>query len=384
MNFFYRCNECCREYEIIPERLFCDDCHDHSQKDLPPWGILEVMWQKAPEWNSDLDLLPVPAEFFPALPIGNTPLWQSQRINDKYGFRNLFIKDDTVNLTGSLKDRASLLVAAFARQHKIKNIMVASTGNAGSSMAGVGAACGMNISIYVPSTAPAGKLLQARQYGAEINLVDGNYDEAYQMVMEKAAERKDVLNRNTAANPLTIEGKKTAALELFRQLNSIPDIIFIPVGDGVILGAMYKGFEDLRRLGRIENIPQMIAVQAEGSSALSDAFHTGGFVPISANTIADSISVNIPQNGYYALAKLKQYEGNCVTVSDNDILKAQLELSRLSGLFAEPAAAASLAGLIKMKDEIDRDKKIIIMVTGIGLKDLGAAQAALDQNGLGK
>jgi threonine synthase len=275
-----------------------------------------------------------------------------------------------------LKDRASFLVAAFARKHDINDIVVASTGNAASSMAGIGAAAGLHVRIFVPESAPRAKLVQSLQYGADVTVVAGSYDDAFGASLEYTAEHGG-FSRNTGYNPLTIEGKKTVALEIFADLG-VPDVVVVPTGDGVILGGVYKGFEDLIGLGLAEKMPRVVAVQAEGSSAVARALESGTYGdPERGTTLADSISVGVPANGLGAVRKLKEYGGACAVVSDDAILEAQRELADLSGLFAEPAAAASLAGLRSLSGTMDKDAVIVLIITGSGLKDIDSAARAV-------
>jgi len=378
-NFYYTCSECGRKYNITPDMMVCPECSKTQEPDKPLRGILEVVLNgKIDKKLSLTGFLPVDNQYFPKIPVGNTPLWKPTILNKELGFPNLFIKDDTRNLTGSLKDRASYLVAAFAKREGIREIVVASTGNAASSMAGVGAAAGLNITIFLPETAPKAKLVQSLQYGANVVLVAGNYDRAFDLSLEFSRQSKSILSRNTAYNPLTIEGKKTVSLEIYQTLKRSPDFVFVPTGDGVILGGVYKGFRDLQKLGFIETIPTIIAVQAEGSDAICKAFQRGEFTELDAHTVADSISVGIPRNGYYALKQLKQYNGKCVTVSDDEIIDAQKELSSKAGLFTEPAAAASYAGFLKMRQKIHKDATVVLLATGNGLKDIDSAIKGVD------
>jgi threonine synthase len=354
--------------------MVCTHCSRKQDADEPLRGVLEIGIEGKFKKNFDIfDLLPVEKKYFPPIPVGNTPLWAPLNLREKTGFAGLYLKDDSLNPTGSLKDRASFLVAAFAVREKIKDVVVASTGNAASSMAGVGAAAALKIKIFIPASAPQAKRIQALQYGADVVLVDGNYDMAYELSMEYTREH-GVLSRNTAYNPLTIEGKKTAALEIFQQLEGVPDYMFIPTGDGVILGGVYKGFKDLLNTGLIDKIPVIYAVQAEGSSAISLAFKEGGFnKSYRSSTIADSIAVDTPRNGYYALKQLRAYGGRCVVVEDREIIYAQKELASTTGLFAEPAASASFAGFTKVKDAIPSSSSVVLLITGSGLKDINAA-----------
>jgi threonine synthase len=326
------------------------------------------------------DLLPVEKIFFPPVPVGGTPLWCPDNLRMRTGLPNLFIKDDGLNPTGSFKDRASYLVAAFARRHRISKIAVASTGNAASSMAGVGASAGLEVKIFMPRSAPRAKTVQCFQYGADVVSVDGNYDLAYDTSLEYCRAHPEVLSRNTAQQPLTIEGKKTVSLEIFKQLGTAPDRLYLSAGDGVILAGVYRGFEDLLGLGLIPRVPEIVVVQAEGSAAIAAALETGDFSgSIASHTVADSIAVDVPRNGYHALGKLKKYGGRAVVVSDGEILDAQRVLAASSGLFTEPAGAAAFAGFLKDRKGLDPHKRVVVLVTGSGLKDIDGALKALDR-----
>jgi len=378
-DFTYVCSECGHTFPIAPGIMVCEHCAAYQQADRPLRGVLDVAFTGEVRGSWDpLHLLLVEREFFPGIPVGHTPLWDVGAIVGRTRqsalteHPHLFIKDDTLNPTASLKDRASFLVAAFARKHGIQDVVVASTGNAASSMAGVGAAAGLRVTLFVPKSAPRAKLVQSLQYGARVIPVDGNYDRAYELSLEYS-RRFGYLSRNTAYNPLTIEGKKTVALEIYQQLGCAPDYVFVPVGDGVILSGVYKGFCDLVRLGLISRVPTVYAVQAQGSDAIAQAFRRGGFLPIHAHTVADSISVDVPRNGYHAVKQLLTYAGRCVTVSDEAILHAQHLLASSIGLFAEPSAAASLAGFLASQSDIPAEATVVLLVTGSGLKDIDSA-----------
>lgn len=364
----YICTQCGKEFEITPDIMVCPFCSKEQKEDEPLRGILEVKYAPEGEFHIE-DLLPVEQSWFPDIPVGSTPIWKAEHLDER---EHLYLKDDTSNLTGSFKDRASILVAAFAKKYDIKEIVLASTGNAGSSMAGIAAACGIKATIFLPKTAPKAKMIQALQYGANVISVDGNYDMAFDLSLEYSKKHK-LLSRNTAYNPLTIEGKKTVSFELFQQFEDAPDYVFVPVGDGVILSGVYKGFKDLLQFGYIEKIPTIVAVQAEGSPAIHHALKNGSFKKFNAKTIADSIAVDVPRCGYYALRQLRKFNGRSVLVSDEEILLAQKELSKKAGLFAEPAAAASYAGYKKTKKAIDKDAKVVLLITGTGLKDIETA-----------
>ncbi len=384
MKWFCRCYQCGAHYDLVPGRYLCDVCASKQQADRPLEGVLELDREGEPDPHSVP--LPVDPKWLPPIPVGNTPLWAPQRLREQFNAPNLWLKDDTCNPSGSFKDRASWLVAAFARQHGVQEIVLASTGNAASSMAAVGAAAGLNIKVFLPANAPVAKRIQVLQYGAELVSVDGNYDLAFDLSREYS-DRTGALSRNTAYNPLTIEGKKTAAFEIIDDLAkagaSAPDHVFVPVGDGVIIAGVYRGFENLLKLGRIAKIPTVWACQAQGSSAIARALMTPFTEgdpfgpPRSSQTLADSIAVDVPRNGLHALSKLMKHAGRAVVVTDDEILAAQKTLASGSGLFAEPSSCTAFAGWIKVQATLPREESCLLLITGSGLKDVKAAAQGL-------
>ncbi len=384
MKWFCSCYQCGTQYDLVPGRYLCDVCASKQQAYRPLEGVLELDWEGEPDPHSIP--LPVDPKWLPPIPVGNTPLWAPQRLREQYDAPNLWLKDDTCNPSGSFKDRASWLVAAFARQHGVQEIVLASTGNAASSMAAIGAAAGLNIKVFLPANAPVAKRIQVLQYGAELVSVDGNYDLAFDLSREYS-DRTGALSRNTAYNPLTIEGKKTVAFEIIDDLAkagaSAPDHVFVPVGDGVIIAGVYRGFENLLQLGRIAKIPTVWACQAQGSSAIARALMTPFTEgdpfgpPRSSQTLADSIAVDVPRNGLHALSKLMKHAGRAVVVTDDEILAAQKTLASGSGLFAEPSSCAAFAGWIKVQATLPREESCLLLITGSGLKDVKAAAQSL-------
>lgn len=377
--FLYKCSQCNSTFEITKGLMLCPQCREENLEGKPLKGILKV---KLPEEfrnsknENDLfdihDYLPVEKKYFPNLPVGNTPLIHAKNFQNEFGLENIYLKFDGTNPTGSYKDRASFLVSAFAKKFGLHEIVLASTGNAASSMAGIAASAGQKAFIFMPSTAPKAKLVQCLQYGATLIPIQGDYDKAFDLSL-KFSEQTGFLNRNTAYNPMTIEGKKTSSFELVSQLKNI-DYVFLPAGDGVVLSGVIKGFLDLKFLGLIKNLPKIIAVQAEGSCFLFDAFHFNKLdLQYKADTVADSISVNVARNGYCAVADLKAVNGDVVLVSDDEILSAQKLLSQKTGIFCEPSSAASFAGLLKMKETISKDETVVCLLTGHGLKDIDSA-----------
>jgi threonine synthase len=327
-----------------------------------------------------IQLLPVESiKSLPPLRIGNTPLYPVTELDRKKLPFNVYIKDDSQNTTWSLKDRASALVSAYARENRLETIIAASTGNAGSSLAGVCASQRQRAVIIVPETAPQAKLTQIIMYGAAIVPVKGTYDEAFDLSV-KATEEFGWYNRNTAFNPFTIEGKKTVSFEIYEQLKyRVPDRIFIPAGDGVITSGVYKGFEDLLLLNIIDRMPVIVVVQSEKSDNLVRNIKRKDFIIIPSSTVADSISVDIPRNFFMTRNFIQKYRGETLTVSDEEILNASKLLAGNTGLFAEPAAAAAFAGFLSyMKDDrIPADSSNVVLLTGSGLKDLRSLSPVL-------
>jgi threonine synthase len=296
----------------------------------------------------------------------------------KDGFE-VFLKDDSQNPTFSFKDRASALVSAWAKENGIMTLVAASTGNAGSSLAGICASQGQKAIIVSPAAAPLAKLTQILMYGATLIPVKGTYDHAFDLSIQ-ISRKYGFYNRNTAYNPFTIEGKKTVSFELFQQLGSrVPDRIFIPVGDGVILAGVCRGFEDLLQLGIIRNMPLLVAVQAQGSCNLINNLGKASFLSRPSDTIADSISVDVPRCFNLAASMLAEYHGETFSVTDREILDASVKLSQKTGIFSEPAAVAAYAAWLKYceKGLIHPGSTNVVLLTGSGLKDLTAVQSSI-------
>ncbi len=392
--FQYKCTDCCKEYSPTEVTYLCPTCEAENTNAKPPKGVLKVLYDYinlasvgTPKQvfehlkDSDfIDLLPIiDKDNFPRLKVGNTPLYKQPKLNGEKLPFNLYLKDDSQNPTYSFKDRASYLVSAYAKENGIDTIVAASTGNAGSSLAGICASQNQKAIILVPESAPLAKLTQIVMYGASIIPVKGTYDDAFDLSI-KATEKYGWYNRNTAFNPLTIEGKKTVSFELYDQLNqTIPDRVFVPVGDGVIISGVYKGFEDLLKLGIIEKMPVIVAVQSEGSDNIARNMNSDDFELKASKTIADSISVDIPRNFYMVKQFLQNYHGEFVTVSDNDIIKASAKLSKNTGLFAEPAAATAFAGMLNYinNNKLEDNSNNVVLLTGSGLKDLQSVQSVI-------
>jgi len=387
--FSYVCQDCGKEYPGTGIMYVCPDCAEQTAEGEFARGRLLIAYdpadlQEAADTARSQDRMVSSFDLFPydipepaVYPAGNTPLAASPRLAEAYGLKNLRFKLEGGNPSGSFKDRASQLVAAQAVSTGERQIVLASTGNAGSAMACAGAAYGLDVILFVPETAPRNKLMQSILYGAAVVPIRGSYDQAFAL-STAYTDRFGGISRNTAYNPMTLEGKKSAAVELYRQYGgNVPDIIYIPVGDGVIYSGMHKGFKDLLAAGVIDRLPKLICCQSSGSDAVSRAWRSKQPENLqSVHTAADSISVGSPAAGRYAVQAINENGGWAVTVSDEEIFSAQRELAAESGIFAEPAAAASWAALKadreKLLDCLGEDAHIAVLVTGIGFKDMDA------------
>jgi threonine synthase len=343
-----------------------------------------------------LPLLPVEASPEGVTPLhsaGWTPVYRLAEMGAKLGLQQLWLKDESRNPTASFKDRASALVVARAQEIQAEVVITASTGNAGAALAGMAAAVEQKAVVVAPRSAPPAKVAQLLVFGAKVALVDGSYDDAFDLTV-KAAEEFGWYCRNTGYNPFTAEGKKTAAFEIWEwwqqahkewhqeigeETDHAPLTVFVSVGDGNIISGLHKGFKDLKELGWISRIPRLMGVQAEGSAAVANAFRTGteNIAAVKANTLADSISVDLPRDGVRAVRAARETGGEYVVVTDDDILGAVAALGTV-GVFAEPAGATAYAGLLRAVDQglIRAEDPVLVLNTGSGLKDIKAATLA--------
>jgi threonine synthase len=396
MNKFlgYRCSICSSEYPFSQAVYVCPK--DGGNLDVVldiatirrKYEISDITSRNEESLWRYLPLLPVNdpgGEETPLRMAGWTPLYSPKILATNLGLKNLWIKDEGRNPTASFKDRASAIVVGRAREIGAEVIVTASTGNAGAALAGMSAAVGQKAVIFAPKTAPPAKVAQLLVYGAQVILVDGNYDSAFDLTIS-ASEEFGWYCRNTGFNPFTAEGKKTAAFEIWEQIivsaksEYLPLSIFVSVGDGNIISGIHKGFKDLLALGWIDQMPRIFGVQSEGSAAIANAFNNKSeeIIPVSADTIADSISVDLPRDGLRAVRAATQTNGAYITVSDQSILNAIATLGKV-GIFAEPAGATSYAGLEKAVELgiITSNDPVVVINTGSGLKDVKAAMLAV-------
>ncbi len=333
-------------------------------------------------------LMPVaPDAEVPPLTVGGTPIYDAPRLAADLGVRQVWVKDEGRQPTASLKDRASAIAIVKARERGAEIVTTASTGNAAAALSGLAASVGQGNVIFVPESAPEAKIAQLLAYGSTVVLVEGTYGDAFDLCMDAAAAY-GWYNRNTGYNPYMTEGKKTAMLEILEQLDwEAPDAVFVSVGDGSIIGGLHKGIKDALALGWIDRAPRLFGVQAAGSDYLVQAFENDEDVlakaPIAADTVADSISADLPRDRIKALAAVCDTDGAFLRVSDDEILAAIPTLARGSGVFAEPAGAAAYAGLVAAVERglVGADDRIVVLNTGSGLKDVASALKAMETAG---
>ncbi|QLH74351.1 MAG: threonine synthase [Methanomassiliicoccales archaeon] len=328
-----------------------------------PMGV----WRYAP-------FLPVDPSRKVSLMEGGTPLYRCKALGELVKTKEVMVKFEGANPTGSFKDRGMTIGVSRAAELGCKIVGCASTGNTSASLAAYAAKARMDCIVLLPSgKVAAGKLAQAMFYGAKVVMVDGNFDDALKVIREMgAAGHLYVLN---SINPYRPEGQKTIAFEIMDQLDfQVPDRVILPVGNAANIWAVYKGFMEWREMGWINRVPKMTGVQASGSAPIVKAFLAGSkdFVPEERpETVATAIRIGNPASGKKALKAIYDTGGTAIDVTDEEILAAQKLLGRLEGIGVEPASAASIAGLIKLREmgEIDGDERVVCVCTGHVLKD---------------
>ena len=384
----YRCTICGKEFPYT-ELITCPDCGEKGILDIVfDYDYIKKNTLSREKLASCRDnsmwrykaLMPLKdRDFTPFLRVGWTPLYKSNRLGDELGLKTLYIKDDGLNPTASLKDRASGVAVAKAVELGYDTIACSSTGNAASSCAGNAARMGVKAVIFVPERAPEGKVAQLMIFGAKVISVQGNYRETFEL-SRAAIDKYGYYNRNAGINPTLTEGKKTVALEIAEQLNwNVTDWVAVSVGDGCTIGGVYNGFHDLYELGFIERIPKILGVQSTGCCPFVDAARENrDLIPAEENTLADSIAVGVPRNPKKALRAVSASNGAWIAVSDEDILATMGILGRSEGVFGEPAGVTASAGVMKAVQQgiIKPNETVTTISTGSGLKDVKNALRA--------
>ena len=377
-----KCVRCGREYPAAPDITACecggilDVIYDYGY--IKTKLTKEILAERSdPTMWRYRELLPIEEDTVPqGLRVGGSPLYKADGIAEELGIGSLYIKDDGLNPTSSLKDRASAMAVTKAVEAGYDTIACSSTGNAASSLAGNAAKAGLRTYIFVPDRAPKGKIAQLMMFGANLTAVRGSYEETFEL-SKAAIDKYGWYNRNAAINPYLSEGKKTVALEIIEQLGfKAPDYVAVSVGDGCTIAGVYKGLYDMYMTGLADKIPRLISVQAEGCCPINTAVETGeSWKPQPENTYADSIAVGVPRNADKAIKAVIDSKGIAVNVSDDEIRAAQKYLAKNAGVFGEPAGVTAAAGLIKLcgQGRIEPDASVVCIVTGNGLKDIESA-----------
>jgi len=383
------------DYDLIAQRISTEQLADNPTRSI---------WRYLPLLPVEPETARLMAQGTVLGSVGWTPLYPAPRLAADLGLKHLWVKDDGRQPTASFKDRASAIAVVKTRELGYETVTTASTGNAAAALAGLCAAVEQPNVIFVPRTAPEAKVAQLLAYGSTVLLVDGSYDQAFDLCLE-AARAFGWYNRNTAYNPYMSEGKKTAAYEVCEQLSvgagfprpsvpgsvvgaeiaplQAPDVILIPVGDGCIIGGIHKGLRDLMALGWIDRMPRLIGVQAMGSSPLVAAWEQGlqgwEMEPVEAHSVADSIVAGLPRDRIKALRAVRETGGAFLRLSDEEILDAIPVLAQDCGVFAEPAAAAAYAGLVEAVSRglVVPTDRVVVLSTGSGLKDVASVMKAV-------
>jgi threonine synthase len=379
------CIDCGTVFEADPSGYSCSNCG----------GLLQVVRREGSLSKGELfsrtgegiwrfkALLPFGQDVKPvSLGEGGTPLIRTWNLSAETGSRNLYVKNEGQNPTGSFKDRGMTVAVTRAVQSGIRGLVCASTGNTSASMSAYAARAGKIAAIIVPAgKVAAGKMVQAIAYGAAIVRVEGTFDDALEMLLKSVAELPDFAVMNSV-NPYRLEGQKTLAFEVFEQLGFVvPDYVVLPVGNAGNISAIWKGFKELEASGITDKTPRMVGVQAEGASPIARAFWRGSesITPVqSPQTVASAIRIGSPASWKKALAALKESEGIALTVSDEQIVAARKMLASKEGIFVEPASAAPIAAMKEVGSKFEKDALVVCVTTGNGLKDQESISADVE------
>lgn len=349
------------DYNLVKKRITYEELKENHIYDMwRYWDILPV---------EDLKNLP-------PLKIGYTPLYKYQRFADELSIADLYIKDDSRNPSGSVKDRSSALVIKRVIEtidEEKRVVSCASNGNVALSLAMISASCGIKSVVFVPKTILTPDLALSYISGANVIVVDGSYDDAYELSI-KASEKFGWYNRNTGYNPYTREGEKTIAFELCEQLEwEVCDKIFVPVGDGTLISAIWKGFLEFKKLGFIDKLPELVGVVVEESNAIYNSFvnNKDSITPVSGKTLCRSLSVKTPHDGLAALLSIRESNGFVVNVKDAEIISLAREFSSKTGLSPDLSSLSTYAALKKSiaENKVEKKDSVILILTGSGLKE---------------
>ena len=382
-----QCRECKKEYEST-FKYICDDCFGplDVKYDFPTVTKDTFSNREQTYWRY-FELLPIEDKSnIVSIGAGMTPLSKAEKLGEKLGLKNLYIKNDSVNPTFSFKDRPAGVAVSKAKEFGLSAVGCASTGNLASATAAHAAKGGFACHVFAPSDIEMAKITQALSYGANYIAVDGTYDDANRIAAQ-IGDSKGIGIVNINMRSHYVEGSKTLAFEVAEQLDwQVPDQLIVPVGSGAMLNAICKGFEELQQVSLLNNIDNMhmIAAQPHGCAPIVDAFkkNSTDVIPVEyPDTVAKSLAIGDPGDGRYVLKRLKQYNGFAEECNNQEILDAIILLAKTEGIFTEPAGGVSLAVLQKMVEQgkIDKNDRVVCYVTGNGLKATESIMSVLQK-----
>ena len=375
------CRECDREFPLEPLHV-CDFCFGPLEVAYDEDGIQSKVTRERIEsgprsiWRY-IDFLPVDEDFIVDLNVGWTPLLKADRLAERLGMRELWIKNDTCNPSWSFKDRVVAVASSRAKQMGFKTLACASTGNLANSVSAHAARAGMDAIVFIPHDLEAGKVLGSAIYNPTIVSVNGSYDDVNRLCSELADNRHWAFV-NINVRPYYAEGSRTLAYEVAEQLGwRAPRQVVAPMASGSLFTKIHKGFQEFQRYGLIEETPvRMIGAQAEGCSPITTAWRneTTNIRPVKPNTIAKSLAIGNPADGYYALKTMKRTDGGSTAVTDPEVVEGIRMLAECEGVFAETAGGVTIAGLRQAIEtgQIDPDETTVAFITGGGLKTADA------------
>ncbi|MFP3952915.1 MAG: threonine synthase [Candidatus Acetothermia bacterium] len=379
-----RCRSCGREFSASTPITYCDNCgsplslvFDASGRDLTPKDVIASGQRSM--WRYGKLLYPET----PGVSLGEgwTPLVRSHDYFQEQDFE-LYFKLESLNPTFSFKDRGAAVVVSAAKLWGVERIADDSSGNAGAALAAYSAKAGLECSIYVPASASGEKIVQIRSYGARLKGVQGPRENAKERV-KRDTKGNDVYYGSHNLSPYFQAGMKTVAFELAEQFDwEVPDHVVVPVGGGALITGIYRGFRELAELGWIERVPRLHPIQSRSCSPIVNALQDDRSVPDKVTpgpTVAEGIHIAIPERSREILKVVRITSGTGVAVPESEIVEHHSKLSRKEGIFPEPTSAVSLAGVARLRDagEINRGERVVVPITGSGLKDISVAKSHL-------
>jgi len=380
-----RCRECGRQYEVAP--IFtCEWCFGPLEVSYDYDTIGSVISREkiaagpASIWRY-ADLLPVDRGHAVDLGAGFTPLVRADRLAAALGLGEVWVKNDTLNPTNSFKDRVASVALSKALEFGFKTAACASTGNLANSVAAHAARAGLRSFVFIPSNLERAKVVTTAVYGGNVIAIEGNYDDVNRLCAELAGTYRWAFV-NVNVRPFYAEGSKTLAYETAEQLGwETPDHVVVPVASGSLLTKIRKGFDELHQVGLLEQAPnvRVSGAQALGCSPVATAWRDGSDTirPVKPDTIAKSLAIGNPADGYFALDAVRQTEGGLAAVSDGEVVEGIRLLARTEGIFAETAGGVTVASLKRLAEEgvVGADERVVLYITGLGLKTLDAVEA---------